>query len=147
MKEHELLKFESVVIGQASVSKEEAINMAGQRLLDGQYVLPEYLAAMQEREKVCTTYIGNGVAIPHGVNEAKKSILKSGISVIQFPQGVDFGNGNIAYLVICIAGKNDEHLAILANLAELISEEDIIKPLYTEQNKEQLYKVFTQQNN
>jgi mannitol/fructose-specific phosphotransferase system IIA component len=110
-------------------------------------VLPEYLAAMQEREKVCTTYIGNGVAIPHGVNEAKKSILKSGISVIQFPEGVDFGDGNIAYLVIGIAGKNDEHLAILANLAELISDEDIIKPLYTEQNKEQLYKVFTQQNN
>ncbi|WP_343119298.1 PTS sugar transporter subunit IIA, partial [Clostridioides difficile] len=99
-----------------SVSKEEAITLAGRKLVENGYVKEEYIPAMLEREKVMTTYMGMGVAIPHGVNEAKKEILSSGIVILQFPNGIDF-DGEKAYLLIGIAGVGDEHLEILSNIA------------------------------
>ncbi len=133
----------NILIGQKSVSKDTAIEMAGQLLVDGGYVMPEYIQAMKEREKMLTTYIGNGIAIPHGVGAAKDKILKSGISVIQYPEGVEFGDGKKAFLVVGIAGKGNEHMKILSNLAEFIMEGDLLKELFATKEKDKLYKAFT----
>lgn len=105
-------------------SMEEAVEIAGKLLYENGYVKEEYLAAMQEREKDVSTYMGNGVAIPHGTNESKKYIESTGISFVQIPDGVDFGDGNIAKLVIGIAGQGDEHLKILQNLATALQDEE-----------------------
>lgn len=138
-----VLVMENILIGEKSVDKISAIERAGQLLVNGGYVMPEYIEAMKERERVLTTYIGNGIAIPHGVGAAKNLILKSGISIIQYPQGVVFDEGKVAYLVVGIAGKGNEHMQILTNLAEFIQDEDAIKDLFTTTDKKKIYDAFT----
>lgn len=137
-----VLIFENILMGQKSTDKETAIELAGKLLVDSGYVEPEYIDAIKEREKMLTTYIGKGIAIPHGVGEAKDKIIKSGISIIQYPDGVDFGNGKLAFLVIGIAGKGNEHMKIISNLAELIMEEDALKELFKTTNKVKIYNSF-----
>lgn len=117
---------ENVVLGLDSVSKEDAIRAAGRKLVEAGCVNEEYIEAMIEREKMMTTYMGMGVAIPHGVNEAKKDIKESGIVILQYPQGVDF-DGEKAYLVIGIAGKGDEHLELLSSIAVNLEDELVEK--------------------
>lgn len=140
-----VLVMENIIIGERSVDKAVAIEKAGQLLVNGGYVMPEYINAMQEREKVLTTYIGNGIAIPHGVGAAKNLILKSGISIIQYPEGVKFEEGKVAYLVVGIAGKGNEHMQILTNLAEFIQDEDVVKELFQTNDKNKIYQAFTSQ--
>ncbi|GAB6099914.1 PTS sugar transporter subunit IIA [Halanaerocella petrolearia] len=134
-----VLKKESIILSAQSKNKTEAIEMGGQLLVDGGYVTEEYVAAMKEREKKVSTYMGNGVAIPHGTNEAKENIRKSGISVLQIPEGVDFGDGNRAYLIISIAGKGDEHLNILKNLATICEDDEEIERMVKTDNKDLIY--------
>ena len=95
---------------------------------------------MIEREKIMTTYLGMGFAIPHGVSEAKKTIKSSGIVILQYPNGVDFGDEK-AYIIIGIAGINDEHLEILSQISILIDDE-LCEKLKIEQNKSEFIKLF-----
>lgn len=139
-----MLHKDNIRIGLASVTKEEAIKMAGQILVDGGYVEPEYIDAMLLREEDLSTYIGNGTAIPHGVNEAKKRIKKTGISILQFPDGIDYGEEKV-YLMIGIAGVGNEHLTILSNLAEILEDENKVKDLTTTEDIDYVYKQFTNQ--
>ena len=104
----DILVQEGVLVNQKSVTKEEAIKEVANHLEKLGYVGKGYGKYMLEREIVSSTYIGNYVAIPHGTVEGKQEVLKSGIVILQYPNGIDFGNGNIAYFLIGIAGKNDE---------------------------------------
>ncbi len=122
------LKKENIRIGLEGTTKEEAIRMAGQILFEGGYVEEGYIDAMVQRDKELSTYIGNMTAIPHGVSEAKKNIIRTGISVLQFPEGVDF-DGNTVKLVVGIAGVGNEHLNILSNLAEIVEDMDRVEEL------------------
>lgn len=140
----DLLRKDNIRLGLKSVSKDEAIRMAGRLLVEGGYVGEHYIEAMVEREKDISTYIGSGIAIPHGVSSAKREIKKSGIVVLQFPEGVKF-DGETAHLVIGIAGAGDEHLTILANIATAIEDENIsVEALYTTKNKDEIYQLFVQ---
>lgn len=123
-----------VLLGLPSESKEYAIKRAGLLLADKGCVLPEYADAMLERERLSTTYMGMGLAIPHGTSEAKEKVLKSGIAVLQYPEGVDF-NGEKARLVIGIAGAGDSHMDILAHIAEVLEDEDVLESLCTTTDK------------
>jgi PTS system mannitol-specific IIC component len=138
----QILMQSNIILDKASVSKEEAIRYAGQLLVDSGYVEPNYIEGMLAREEKFTTFIGNGVAIPHGENAVKDSILASGIVVVQYPNGIDFGGGNIAKLVIGIAGKGNEHLQILSNLAEAIEEEALLAKMMTTKRPEEIYDIF-----
>jgi len=137
-----VLKKENIILGIESTERDQAIKMAGQLLVDSGYVEPDYIDAMLERENELTTYVGQGVAIPHGVGAAKKKIKKTGISILQFPEGVVFEEGT-AYLVIGIAGLGDEHLKILANLSELVEDSKMSEKLRTTDNIEFIYNQFT----
>ncbi len=117
-----------VLLRLESETKEEAVRRAGNLLLANGCVLPEYVEAMIEREKLSTTYMGMGLAIPHGTSEAKEKVLKSGIAVLQYPEGVDFGEEK-ARLVIGIAGQGDSHLEIISHLAEILEDEQILEKL------------------
>jgi PTS system mannitol-specific IIA component len=97
---------------------------------------------MLEREEMLTTYLGNGVAIPHGTNDSKQWIKSTGISIVQVPSGVDFGDGNIAYVIIGIAGKGDEHLEILSKLAEVCMEEENVKAMVEAATPEQMIEIL-----
>lgn len=121
-----VLNEKNIVLGLDSVSKEDAIVKAGQLLVEMGAVESDYIDAMLEREKLMTTYMGMGLAIPHGINEAKKHIKESGVVICQYPNGVDF-DGEKAYLVVGIAGKGDEHLEILSSIAVALDDELIEK--------------------
>lgn len=131
---------ENIILGLESVSKEEAIIMAGKKLVENGYVNENYIDAMLEREKIMTTFMGMGVAIPHGVNEAKKEVKTSGIVILQFPQGVDF-DGEKAYLIIGIAGVGNEHLEILSNIAVAL-DDDLTDRLKDSTDKEEFLQAF-----
>lgn len=134
------LEEKNIFLNLDSESKEDAIKRAGRELVNLGCVDEKYIDYMLEREKVTTTYMGMGIAIPHGVNEAKKTIKKSGIVFLQYPNGVDFGEEK-AYLVIGIAGKNDEHLEILSNVAIKI-EEDLVNRLKDTNDKKDFIEAF-----
>lgn len=139
-----VLTKENVLVGLTSVSKEEAIRHAGELLVQGGYVEMPYIEGMLNRERDITTYIGKGIAIPHGENAVKDSVKESGIVVLQYPEGIAFGDDK-AYLIIGIAGRGDDHLAILANLATTMDEytDEELQKLYTTKDPNLLYEVFT----
>ena len=96
----------------------------------------------EEREDKVSVYIGNGVAIPHGVGGSEKYIKKSGLSFLQIPEGIDFGDGKIAYLVIGIAGVDGEHLDILANIAVTCSDVEKVEQLKKATTKESVLSIL-----
>ena len=117
-----ILVAENILLNQQVATKEEAIRLAGQILVDKGYVESVYIEKMLEREEMTSTFMGNFVAIPHGTDDAKKEVKETGITIIQVPDGVDFGDGNIVKLIFGIAGKGDDHLDILSNIAITVSE-------------------------
>lgn len=121
---------EGIRLNQAPVSKEEAIQAAGELLHQLGYVDETYVDAMQEREKLITTYMGMGVAIPHGTSQAKGTVKKTGIVFLQYPEGVDFGDEK-AQLVFGIAGIGDEHLDLLAKICEVLEDEEVLEKMKT----------------
>lgn len=123
-------------------SKDAAIERVGKLLVDGGYVNPDYIKGMKAREEEFTTYIGNGVAIPHGVNEYKKDILKTGIVIAQYPDGVHFSPDNVAYIVIGIAGINDEHLEILSKIALTIQDEENVQRMRNAKNSDEIMSII-----
>ncbi len=142
--ENEVLSKNNIKVGLRVADKYEAIRMAGRLLVEGGYVDENYIDAMIRREDDLSTYMGNGVAIPHGVGRAKEFIKKSGLVVLQFPEGIDFGEEK-AYLVIGIAGVGDEHLNILSNIATIIGEdENTVSILRDTEDVDYIYKTFTE---
>ncbi len=119
---------EGVKVGQKPVTKEEAIQAAGELLVKLGYVEPSYVDAMQERERLVSTYMGMGVAIPHGTTEAKGTVKKSGIVLLQYPEGVSFGDEK-AQLVFGIAGVGDEHLDLLSKICDTLEDEALLETM------------------
>ncbi|MBS8265675.1 PTS mannitol transporter subunit IIA [Mesobacillus boroniphilus] len=137
-----ILTKENILLNKSLNTKEEAIKLTGSVLVDRGYVEPNYIEKMMEREELTSTYMGNFVAIPHGTEDSKQFVKESGISFIQVPEGVDFGGGNIVKLLIGIAGKNDEHLSILSNIAIVCSEEENIEKLISAKSPEEIIEIF-----
>lgn len=121
---------DGIKLGQKPVTKEAAIQAAGELLVKLGYVDESYVDAMQEREKLVSTYMGMGVAIPHGTTQAKGTVKKTGIVFLQYPEGVDFGSEK-AQLVFGIAGIGDEHLDLLSKLCNLLEDPALLETLKT----------------
>ena len=119
-----------IKVGQTPVSKEEAIRAAGELLVAEGCVEPPYVDAMLEREKVFTTYMGMGIAIPHGTSEAKAQVKKTGITLVQYPEGVDFGDEK-ANLVFGIAGVGDEHLDMIQKSVQALENPEELEKMKT----------------
>ncbi|MED5048545.1 PTS sugar transporter subunit IIA [Bacillus siamensis] len=142
----EVLAKANIKLNQTVNSKEDAIRLAGQTLIDNGYVKNGYVEKMFEREETSSTFMGNFIAIPHGTEDAKDEVLHSGISVIQIPDGVEYGESNKAKVVFGIAGKNNEHLDILSNIAIICSEEENIERLISAKTEEELAAIFSEVN-
>ena len=136
-----VLKKEGIKTGLKSVDKETAIRAAGQLLCDLGFTNEDYIQAMVDRENMVSTYMGMGVAIPHGTSNAKEIVKKSGIVVMQYPEGVDFGDEK-AYLVIGIAGVGDEHLEILGNIVASLEDEELLETLKKNADVDTIMKTF-----
>jgi len=110
-------------------NKTEAIHLAGNLLVNSQYMQAGYIDSMLAREKVANTFLGNGIAIPHGLPKDRDLILRTGIAVLQVPDGLQWNRGETVYLVVAIAARSDEHIGILANLTGILTDEDTIRKL------------------
>lgn len=137
------LEKKAIILNKKSVTKEEALKDVGSYMAELGYVKPNYTNYILEREKQSTTYLGNYVAIPHETVEGKQEIEKTGIVIFQYPEGIDFGNGNIAYFLIGIAAKSNEHIEIISHLSDVIEDEEEVLKLKEEKDIEKLYKIFS----
>ena len=136
-----ILVEEGIKTGLKPVNKFEAIKAAGKLLNELGYVEEGYIDAMVKREQTVTTYMGLGVAIPHGTGDAKKNVQKTGIVMLQYPEGVDF-DGEKAQLVFGIAGIGDEHLGLLAKISEIIEDPERLEQLKTTENVDEIMEMF-----
>ena len=118
----EVLSRDSIVLGGSARTRDEAITEAGQLLLAAGAVDASYVDAMHERERSVSTHMGNGLAIPHGTNEAKGAIHRSALSFVRYDDGIDW-NGKRADFVVGIAGAGDDHLALLRSLAMVFADD------------------------
>ncbi|WKS99172.1 PTS mannitol transporter subunit IICBA [Gallibacterium salpingitidis] len=132
-KETFALAANQVFLGLSAATKEEAIRFAGEQLVKGGFVQPSYVEAMLEREKLVSTYLGEGVAVPHGTIEAKDAVLKTGIVFCQYPNGVRFTDeeDGVAKLVIGIAARNNEHIQVVSAITNALDSEEAINTLTT----------------
>lgn len=128
----------NIRVGLPAEPKEKAIRRAGELLVAGGYARPEYVDAMLRREELATTCLGMGLAIPHGTSDAKERVLRSGIVILQYPDGVDF-DGEKAHLIVGIAGVGDEHLEILARLSASFEDEELLQRLMTATDPQVIY--------
>ena len=144
MNQNEVLIKESIFTDQAFSSKEDATIMAGEILLENGYIKKEYIDSMLEKLETQSfaTYIGNGVAIPHGMAEGSKYVNHTGISVIQVPEGV-LWNEEIAYVIVGIAANSNDHMGVLSALADAIEEEDDAKKLWKETSTENIFDLLS----
>jgi phosphoenolpyruvate-protein phosphotransferase len=118
--------------------KTDAIRQAGGLLVESGYIQAGYVDSMLAREKVANTYLGNGIAIPHGLPKDRELINQTGISVTQVPQGVTWNPGETVYLVVGIAARSDEHIGILAALTNVLDDEQTVRRLSTTTDPQQI---------
>jgi mannitol/fructose-specific phosphotransferase system IIA component len=124
-----LLTPDLVQLGARAESKEDAIRQAGELLVRAGCVAPGYVAGMLARERTMSTYLGSGVAIPHGTFDEIALVHRTGISVLQVPAGVEWEDGERAYIVIGIAAQGDEQVEVLQRLAEVVEDAALTRSL------------------
>lgn len=129
-----ILAVDRIRLHAQAADKTDAIRQAGELLVVSGCVAPAYVDGMLGREAIMSTYLGNGIAIPHGQNDNREDVRQTGISVLQVPAGIDWDEDEPVYLVIGIAATSDEHIGVLANLAEVIEDEEIVAELVATSN-------------
>lgn len=115
------LTADAVRLGRTAADKADAIDQCGALLVELGAVEPGYVPAMHEREASVSTFLGEGVAIPHGTDASRVLIKETALAVVQFPDGVDW-DGNTAYLAVGIAASGGEHIGVLSALATVLSD-------------------------
>ncbi len=124
-----------------SVSKEEAIRTIGQMLVDSGYVTPKYVEGMIAKEEVFNTAIGNSLAIPHGIESVIGEIINSGLAIMTYPEGIDWGDGEIVKLVIAVASAGDDHVETLAKIATTCESEEAVEAIL-KLSVDEIYEMF-----
>lgn len=134
----------NIFLGLQAGSKEQAIRFAGEQLVKGGYVQPEYVEAMLAREQLTSTYLGESIAVPHGTIEAKDRVLKTGIVFCQYPAGVRWGDeeDDAARLVIGIAARNNEHINVITKLTTALDEDGVIDRLANTSSVEEVLAIL-----
>ncbi|MDN5574210.1 MAG: PTS sugar transporter subunit IIA [Micrococcales bacterium] len=128
-----------------AASRDEAIDQAGALLVEVGAVEQSYVTAMHEREQSVSTFMGNGLAIPHGTNEAKEAIRTSAMSFIRYDDPVDW-NGKETRFVIGIAGADGGHMALLSKIAKIFSKKETVAQLEAAQTPEEILDIFGKVN-
>ncbi|GAA1258172.1 PTS mannitol transporter subunit IICBA [Arthrobacter pascens] len=141
----DILVAESVVLNGSASTRDAAIDEAGQLLLARGAVDNDYILAMHEREESVSTYMGSFLAIPHGTNAAKDHIMKSAVSVIRYPDGIDW-NGKQVKFVVGVAGVNNEHLHILSSIAKVFTNKAQVAQLEAATSVDEVLELFGKVN-
>lgn len=139
----DVLSLDSIVLAGSATTAEAAITEAGNLLVSAHAVDTSYVDAMHEREKSVSTYMGNGLAIPHGTNDAKSAIRHSGISFVRYPEPIDW-NGKPAEFVVGIAGAGKDHMALLTRIAQVFLNKDEVDRLRRASTPEEVRAVLSE---
>ena len=137
----EILSPASIVLDGTAKDSASGIDEAGALLVAAGAVDESYVAAMHDREASVSTFMGNGLAIPHGTNEAKSSIQRSAMSFVRYPGGIDW-NGNPTTFVIGIAGVGNEHLTLLQKVAMTFSDPAQVERLEQATTTEEILEIL-----
>ena len=132
------LSVQDIHPGEQAGNKEEAIRQIAAALAQAGNVAGGYVDGMLAREQQTSTFLGNGIAIPHGTTDTRDQVLKTGVQVFQFPQGVTWGEGQVAYVSIGIAASSDEHLGLLRQLTHVLSDDSVAAQLKSAITAEEL---------
>ena len=145
MTQKNVLVKESIQTNKSFTDNKEATVAAGNILFENGYVQHEYIDSMLEKLETQSfaTYIGNGVAIPHGMAEGSKFVENTGISIIQVPDGVEW-NEERAYIVVGIAANSDDHMNVLASLADAIEDPEEAKKLWSETSVDKIFDLLSE---
>jgi phosphocarrier protein FPr len=138
----EVLATSAIHVGAAASDLHQAIDQVGAVLVDQGLVTADYVTAMHAREQIVSTYLGNGIALPHGTNEAQDAILRTGLAVVQFPAGVPWGD-EPARLVIGLAATSDEHIGILSRLAGILDDQELCERLGRSTDPAEIHAALT----
>ncbi|WP_284756085.1 PTS mannitol transporter subunit IICBA [Arthrobacter sp. efr-133-R2A-120] len=141
----EVLLPESVILNGTATDRDSAIDEAGKLLLDRGAVDMGYIHAMHEREESVSTYMGSFLAIPHGTNAAKDHILHSGVSIVRYPEGIDWGGKQVKF-VVGVAGINNEHLHILSSIAKIFTDKAQVAKLEQATSVQEVLDMFGKVN-
>ncbi|MDI2022877.1 PTS mannitol transporter subunit IICBA [Paenarthrobacter nicotinovorans] len=136
---------ESVILNGTSRDRDSAIDEAGKLLLDRGAVDVSYVHAMHEREESVSTYMGSFLAIPHGTNDAKEHINHSAVSIIRYPEGIDWGGKQVKF-VVGVAGINNEHLHILSSIAKIFTNKAQVAQLEQATTVDEVLELFGKVN-
>ncbi|HEY0208703.1 fused PTS fructose transporter subunit IIA/HPr protein [Acerihabitans sp.] len=137
------LSLTDIHLGAQAQGKQEAIAQVAAAMTRAGYVGAGYVDGMMAREQQTSTFLGNGIAIPHGTTDTRDLVLNTGVQVFQFPQGIDWGGDQTAYVVIGIAARSDEHLALLRQLTHVLSDEALAARLAATTSAEELRAALT----
>jgi len=133
---------EQIAMGQKAADKAEALRLLADQLVADGLVAEGYLEGLQAREAQGSTFLGQGIAIPHGTPQTRELVFATGVRLLQFPDGVDWGDGQIVYLAIGIAARSDEHLRLLQLLTRALGETDLAEALRRASSAEALLKLL-----
>lgn len=139
----EVLPASSVRVGAVAADRDAAIDLVGGMLVESGSVTRDYVAEMRARERIVSTYLGNGIALPHGTNEGRTAVRRTGLAVAQFPLGVPWGDER-AYIVIGLAALAEEHIGVLSRLATILGDEDLCRRLAATSDANEIYRTLSQ---
>lgn len=132
----------AIVVGAEAADLHEAIDLVGRVLLRRGVISQPYIDAMHDRERIISTYLGNGIALPHGTGEAQDSVLATGLAVMQFPDGVPWGE-EYAYLVIGLAARSEEHIGVMSRLAGVLGDAELCARLGRTADSAEIHAALT----
>ncbi len=133
---------EGVRLGLRAADKWDAIRQSGALLTELGAIDPGYPEAMLERERSVSTFIGEGVAIPHGTDEARSLVRRTTLGFLQFPDGIDW-DGNDVRVCVAIAAKGNEHMAVLSGLAQILMEPEQAQALRSSSNVDEVLTLLS----
>ncbi|HEV7564905.1 MAG: mannitol system component [Microbacteriaceae bacterium] len=136
-----VLELAQIDVHGSAKTLDEAVDEAGRFLVAAGAVTPEYIGFMHDRERVISTYMGNFLAIPHGTNEGKDTILASALSFVRYDEPIDW-NGNPVRFVVGIAGKDGGHMDVLSSIALIFSDEEQVDRLLVAETAEDVYALL-----
>ena len=127
-----------ITLSQSATDKFEAIKSIAQSLTEKGLVEQGYVEGMLNRENQNSTFLGNGIAIPHGTTDTRSMVKTTGVAVHHFPEGVEWGDGNTVFVAIGIAAKSDEHLGILKQLTKVLGADGVEERLRTAKSEDDI---------
>lgn len=134
-----------IQLGATAADKTTAIKMVAKLMTEAGLVTAGYVDGMLVRETQTSTYLGNGIAIPHGTTDTRDQVQTTGVKVLHFADGVAWGDGQVAHVVIGIAAKSDEHLGILRQLTRVLSDDSVAQRLKQVKSTAELMAILSGQ--